>query len=225
MTPKAFHGKEGVAGSSPAEGSRESSRPKRQNQPHSSTATASKGPFGAKRGPETRTNLRRRRGRVALGDPFLAPEGAGPRASILEAPARGQSTRDACMTNPLTEPPPLEWPAPLMIVAEVAAVLRVTPKTIRVHIQRGTPCARCASTAAAHIACAPRTPRRGLSGRSPTMSAPSAQSIATPANRPLPRGRPAPRGGAPRGSAREPRSPACAGSRRAGAPALTAACS
>jgi excisionase family DNA binding protein len=42
------------------------------------------------------------------------------------------------MTNPLTDPPKLEWPAPLMTVAEVAAVLRVTPKTIRVHIRRGT---------------------------------------------------------------------------------------
>jgi excisionase family DNA binding protein len=41
------------------------------------------------------------------------------------------------MTNPLTEPPRLDWPAPLMTVAEVAAVLRVTPKTVRLHIRQG----------------------------------------------------------------------------------------
>jgi excisionase family DNA binding protein len=30
------------------------------------------------------------------------------------------------------------WPAPLMTAAEVAAVLRVTPKTVRRHIRRGS---------------------------------------------------------------------------------------
>ena len=43
------------------------------------------------------------------------------------------------MDNPLTEPPPqLDWPASLMTAAEVAAVLRVTPKTVRQHIRRGS---------------------------------------------------------------------------------------
>lgn len=43
------------------------------------------------------------------------------------------------MDNPLTESPPqLDWPAPLMTAAEVAAVLRVTPKTVRQHIRRGS---------------------------------------------------------------------------------------
>ncbi len=42
------------------------------------------------------------------------------------------------MTNPLTESPKLDWPAPVMTVAEVAGVLRVTPKTIRQHIRRGS---------------------------------------------------------------------------------------
>lgn len=35
------------------------------------------------------------------------------------------------------EPMPLDWPAPVMTVAEVAAVVRVTPKTVRQHIRRG----------------------------------------------------------------------------------------
>jgi excisionase family DNA binding protein len=36
-------------------------------------------------------------------------------------------------------PEPIEfaWPAPVMTVAEVAAVVRVTPKTVRQHIRRG----------------------------------------------------------------------------------------
>ena len=43
------------------------------------------------------------------------------------------------MDNPLAEPPPqLDWPAPLMTAAEVAAVLRITPKTVRQHIRRGS---------------------------------------------------------------------------------------
>ncbi|HEX8082680.1 MAG TPA: helix-turn-helix domain-containing protein [Solirubrobacteraceae bacterium] len=43
------------------------------------------------------------------------------------------------MDNPLTEPPSqLDWPAPLMTAAEVAAVLRITPKTVRQHIRRGS---------------------------------------------------------------------------------------
>lgn len=35
------------------------------------------------------------------------------------------------------EAPKLEWPSPLMTAAEVAAVLRITPKTVREHIRRG----------------------------------------------------------------------------------------
>lgn len=35
------------------------------------------------------------------------------------------------------EPMQLDWPAPVMTVAEVAAVVRVTPKTVRQHIRRG----------------------------------------------------------------------------------------
>ena len=43
------------------------------------------------------------------------------------------------MQNPLAEPlPQLDWPAPVMTAAEVAAVLRVTPKTVRQHIRRGS---------------------------------------------------------------------------------------
>jgi excisionase family DNA binding protein len=43
------------------------------------------------------------------------------------------------MDNPLADPPmQLDWPAPLMTAAEVAAVLRVTPKTVRQHIRRGS---------------------------------------------------------------------------------------
>jgi excisionase family DNA binding protein len=38
---------------------------------------------------------------------------------------------------PIDEPPQLEWPSPLMTAAEVAAVLRITPKTVRQHIRRG----------------------------------------------------------------------------------------
>ena len=30
-----------------------------------------------------------------------------------------------------------DWPAPVMTVAEVAAVVRLTPKTVRQHIRRG----------------------------------------------------------------------------------------
>ena len=33
--------------------------------------------------------------------------------------------------------PRLEWPSALMTAAEVAAVLRITPKTVRQHIRRG----------------------------------------------------------------------------------------
>lgn len=32
---------------------------------------------------------------------------------------------------------PLAWPAEVMTAAEVAAVLRITPKTVREHIRRG----------------------------------------------------------------------------------------
>ena len=42
------------------------------------------------------------------------------------------------MDNPLTDPPQLEWPASLMTATEVAAVLRITPKTVRQHIRRGS---------------------------------------------------------------------------------------
>jgi excisionase family DNA binding protein len=43
------------------------------------------------------------------------------------------------MPNPLSdEQPRLDWPAPLMTAAEVAAVLRITPKTVRQHIRRGS---------------------------------------------------------------------------------------
>ena len=35
------------------------------------------------------------------------------------------------------EPVEFDWPAPVMTVAEVAAVVRVTPKTVRQHIRRG----------------------------------------------------------------------------------------
>jgi excisionase family DNA binding protein len=42
------------------------------------------------------------------------------------------------MDNPLTDPPQLDWPAPLMTAAEVAAVLRITPNTVRLHIHRGS---------------------------------------------------------------------------------------
>ncbi len=35
------------------------------------------------------------------------------------------------------EPLELDWPAPVMTVTEVAAVVRVTPKTVRQHIRRG----------------------------------------------------------------------------------------
>ena len=38
---------------------------------------------------------------------------------------------------PEQDPPLLDWPAPLMTASEVAAVLRVTPKTVREHIRRG----------------------------------------------------------------------------------------
>lgn len=38
---------------------------------------------------------------------------------------------------PVDDPPLLEWPSPLMTAAEVAAVLRITPKTVREHIRRG----------------------------------------------------------------------------------------
>lgn len=38
---------------------------------------------------------------------------------------------------PAPDPPLLAWPAPLMTASEVAAVLRVTPKTVREHIRRG----------------------------------------------------------------------------------------
>ncbi len=41
--------------------------------------------------------------------------------------------------QPALTPAPmqLDWPAPIMTVAEVAAVVRVTPKTVRQHIRRG----------------------------------------------------------------------------------------
>ena len=43
------------------------------------------------------------------------------------------------MDNPLAHPlPQLDWPAPLMTAAEVAVVLRITPKTVRQHIRRGS---------------------------------------------------------------------------------------
>ncbi len=43
------------------------------------------------------------------------------------------------MDNSLADrPPQLAWPAPLMTAAEVAAVLRITPKTVRQHIRRGS---------------------------------------------------------------------------------------
>jgi excisionase family DNA binding protein len=43
------------------------------------------------------------------------------------------------MDNPLAAPlPQLDWPAPLMTPAEVAAVLRVTPKSVRQHSRRGS---------------------------------------------------------------------------------------
>ena len=38
---------------------------------------------------------------------------------------------------PFDDVPQLAWPSPLMTAAEVAAVLRVTPKTVRQHIRRG----------------------------------------------------------------------------------------
>ena len=38
--------------------------------------------------------------------------------------------------NPI-EPIELDWPAALMTAAEVAAVLRITPKAVRDHIRRG----------------------------------------------------------------------------------------
>jgi excisionase family DNA binding protein len=41
---------------------------------------------------------------------------------------------DAALTP---EPVAFDWPAPVMTVAEVAAVVRVTPKTVRQHIRRG----------------------------------------------------------------------------------------
>ncbi len=37
----------------------------------------------------------------------------------------------------IPEPLELDWPAPVMTVTEVAAVVRVTPKTVRQHIRRG----------------------------------------------------------------------------------------
>jgi RHS repeat-associated protein/excisionase family DNA binding protein len=37
----------------------------------------------------------------------------------------------------LTDAPQLDWPSQLMTAAEVAAVLRITPKTVREHIRRG----------------------------------------------------------------------------------------
>lgn len=42
------------------------------------------------------------------------------------------------MDNSLADSPQLDWPAPLMTAAEVAAVLRITPKTVRLHIRRGS---------------------------------------------------------------------------------------
>ena len=41
--------------------------------------------------------------------------------------------------QPALTPAPLQldWPAPVMTVAEVAAVVRVTPKKVRQHIRRG----------------------------------------------------------------------------------------
>ena len=41
------------------------------------------------------------------------------------------------MDNPLSDAPSIDWPAQLMTAAEVAAALRITPKTVRQHIRRG----------------------------------------------------------------------------------------
>jgi excisionase family DNA binding protein len=139
MTPRAFHGKEGVAGSSPAEGFVATPRPHWPDRSASTSKSSPKSPLGAKRGPQRPpTNLKRRRGRVEAPDPFL-PGAAAPRAVCSEALTRGRSTRSPAMDNPLADPPPqLDWPASLMIAAEVAGVLRITPKTVRQHIRRGS---------------------------------------------------------------------------------------
>lgn len=38
---------------------------------------------------------------------------------------------------PIADPQQLAWPADVMTAAEVAAVLRITAKTVREHIRRG----------------------------------------------------------------------------------------
>ena len=38
---------------------------------------------------------------------------------------------------PIADSEPLAWPADVMTAAEVAAVLRITAKTVREHIRRG----------------------------------------------------------------------------------------
>jgi excisionase family DNA binding protein len=42
------------------------------------------------------------------------------------------------MENPLNAAPRLAWPNELMTAAEVATTLRITPKTVRQHIRRGS---------------------------------------------------------------------------------------
>jgi excisionase family DNA binding protein len=71
--------------------------------------------------------------------PDRPPEGATSRAPSSQPPTQADATTQepAVDCHLPAEPIELDWPAPLMTAAEVAAVLRVTPKSVREHIRRG----------------------------------------------------------------------------------------
>jgi excisionase family DNA binding protein len=76
---------------------------------------------------------RRRRGRTP------APDDVVERVLRDEGPnGSAPSPKETTVSLPLaSEPAEFPWPEEIMTVAQVAAVVKMTPKTVRLHIRRG----------------------------------------------------------------------------------------
>jgi excisionase family DNA binding protein len=136
-----FHGKEGVIGSSPIESFSRTPCKERKTPQVDSAKSPEKSGLRAKCGQQPAASTgagARSRGRIA--DPFPAPEHENARALLSEPPRSvgGQTKENDVEPGlPADDPPLLDWPSALMTATEVAAVLRITPKTVREHIRRG----------------------------------------------------------------------------------------